>query len=433
MLQSAYIVPHPPIILSEIGQGEERKIQNTIDAYHTIAKEISKLKPETIVIISSHAPSYSDYIHISPGQYASGDFSKFHHPECRIAVEYDTELVDRISSIAKRNRIDAGKRGDSAPVLDHGTMIPLYFINQYYENYRVVRVSVSGLSAETHDLLGQCISAAADDLERNIVVIASGDLSHRLSEASPYGQAKEGKEFDQFMLHAMRNNELASCANVSAELAKKSAQCGLPAFQILQGCLREYDFMSELMSYEHPFGIGYAICAFREFDQDPYIHLARTSLRYYLKHHKPMKQPEGLDAAFYERAGVFVSLYKNDELRGCMGSVQPIHRTLGEEIIQTAVAAALHDPRFPPVTNKELSQLELHVDVLSHLEPVFFPDELDVKQYGIIVSSSGKRGVLLPNIKEITTSQQQLQIALEKAGISKDDFYTIERFRVEHH
>lgn len=433
MLLSAYIVPHPPIIIPEIGRGEEHRIQKTIDSYHAIAKEIAELQPETIVILSSHAPSYLDYIHISPGKHAAGDFGKFHHPECGMMVDYDTELVDRISSLARRNKIAAGKRGDDSPTLDHGTMIPLYFINQYYDNYRLVRVSVSGLSAETHHMLGQCISAAAEDIERKIVVIASGDLSHRLSEESPYGFSQEGAKFDELMVNAMKNNELDVCANVKPSIIKESAQCGLPCFQILHGVLQESEFFSEFFSYEHPFGIGYAICAFHETDQDPYIHLARASLKHYCQYKTIMELPEQMYGDLHMRAGVFVSLYKKGVLRGCIGSIHPVHSSIAEEIIHNAVSAAFHDPRFPPLKQQELKQIELHVDVLSQIEPVFFPDELDVKHYGIIVTSGGKSGVLLPNIKEIQTPLQQIEIALQKAGISQDEFYTMERFCVEHH
>lgn len=123
MILSAYVVPHPPIIIPEIGKGEEEKISKTIHAYHTIAKDIANKQPETIVIISPHAPSYLDYIHIASGQKAQGNFGKFHHPEIQMQATYDQAFVNKICYYTRRNHIDGGTRGEQTHTLDHGVMI----------------------------------------------------------------------------------------------------------------------------------------------------------------------------------------------------------------------------------------------------------------------------------------------------------------------
>lgn len=432
MILSAYVVPHPPIILPEIGKGEEQKIKNTSNAYHRIAKDIAEKQPETIVIISPHAPSYLDYIHIASGESATGDFGKFHHPEIQMSAAYDQSFISKLCYYTKRNHIDAGTRGEQTHTLDHGVMIPLYFINQYYQDYEIVHISVSGLSANTHDEFGQCIAAAAEDLDRDIVIIASGDLSHKLSKDTPYGYAKEGVLFDEQTIKAFQQNDLEHFLTMEPKLIKKAAQCGLPAFQMLCGALRDCSFISDLLSYEHPFGIGYAICAFAPTEEDLYLALARNALSTYLKDHQILHLEE-IPADMKQRAGVFVSFYKGSALRGCLGSIHPYKANLADEIIRNAIQAGTKDPRFPPITQKELTQLHIRIDILSALEPVFFIDELNPKKYGLLVTSGEKQSILLPNLKGIDTPEQQVAMALQKAGIDSNDYYTMERFQVTRH
>lgn len=432
MILSAYVVPHPPIILPEIGKGEEQKIAKTIHAYHTIAKDIAEKQPETIVIISPHAPSYLDYIHIASGESATGSFAKFHHPEIRMNATYDQGFISKLCYYTRKNHIDAGTRGEQTHTLDHGVMIPLYFINQYYHDYNIVHISVSGLSANTHDEFGQCIAAAADELDRDIVIIASGDLSHKLSKDTPYGFAKEGIAFDKQAMQALQENNLEAFHTMDKGMVKKAAQCGLPAFQMLCGALRECSFISDFLSYEHPFGIGYAICAFSPTEEDPFLALARLALTTFLEEQRFLKL-EKIPTEMKQRAGVFVSYYKGNNLRGCLGSIHPYKTNLADEIIRNAIQAGTKDPRFPPITVKELRQLHIRIDILSALEPVFFIDELDPKEYGLLVTSGEKQAILLPNLKGIDTPEQQLTMALQKAHIHPNDYYTMERFQVTRH
>lgn len=101
-------VPHPPLIIPEIGQGEEKTISNTIQSYKSIMKYVSTLPIETVIVISPHAIAYSDYIHISPGKHASGDFRQFGAGNVRIEVDYDSDLVKKITRSAKNHHIFAG-------------------------------------------------------------------------------------------------------------------------------------------------------------------------------------------------------------------------------------------------------------------------------------------------------------------------------------
>ena len=193
----AIMVPHPPIILPEVGCGEEIKIAETTAAYKKAAALVAALQPETIILASPHSVMYSDYFHVSPGKAVKGNMRRFRAPQVKIQVEYDAEFVSELSRLCEDSGIPAGTLGERSAELDHGTMIPLYFVNQCYTKYSLVRIGLSGLPLSEHYRFGQMIQKAAEKLQRRAVLIGSGDLSHKLREEGPYGFVKEGPEYDR--------------------------------------------------------------------------------------------------------------------------------------------------------------------------------------------------------------------------------------------
>ncbi len=415
----AFIVPHPPIIFQEIGRGNEQRIQRTIDAYRKVSGEAAAMLPETVVILSPHSVMYRDYFHISPGAGACGDFRQFGERELSLRADYDEEFVRELERLARDEELPAGTRGEGDAQLDHGTMIPLRFLQEQMTNFKIVRIGLSGLPLRMHFRLGKCIARAAQNLGRRIVVIASGDLSHCLMDTGPYGYTKEGPEYDQRVTDVMARGSLGELFDFTEEFCERAGECGHRSFCIMAGCLAGKPLKSELLSYEGPFGVGYGVASF----QDAYVALARQSLEYYVNSGEMLPLPEGLpEEMLSRRAGVFVSLKKDGDLRGCIGTISPCQKNIAMEIIENAVSAGVYDPRFPPVKRSELSQLICSVDVLSEPEPIVSADELDVKRYGVIVSKGRRRGLLLPNLEGVDTVEQQISIALQKAGIY-DDVY----------
>ncbi len=205
MVLGACILPHPPILLPEVGRGEERRIRATADAYREAARRIAQMKPDTVVLASPHATLYADYFHISPGRRAEGDMRQSRAPGVTVKAEYDETLVKAISDAAKAARIPAGTLGERERALDHGTVIPLRFLDEAGVKARVVRMGLSGLSPLMHYRLGACVAQAAQALGRSIVFVASGDLSHKLSAEGPYGLAPEGP-LDQTVLQGMEGD-----------------------------------------------------------------------------------------------------------------------------------------------------------------------------------------------------------------------------------
>lgn len=167
---------------------------------------------------------------------------------------------------------------------------------------------------------------------------------------------------------------------------------------------------------------------------DAYVKLAKSSVENYIKKGKLTKLLDDLPQELQsEKAGVFVSIKKNGNLRGCIGTIGPTKENIGEEIIRNALSAAFEDPRFEPVKPEELEDLTYSVDVLSPPESIASAAMLDVKKYGVIVTSGIKRGLLLPNLEGINDVETQVSIALRKAGIRPDEEYWLERFQVVRH
>jgi len=165
----------------------------------------------------------------------------------------------------------------------------------------------------------------------------------------------------------------------------------------------------------------------------PYAKFAREVVESYVRGERKASVEDAPDELKRKRAGVFVSIKKRGELRGCIGTISPLKDTLAEEIIENAISSATRDPRFPPVEPHELPELTYSVDVLEEPEEISSMDELNPKEYGVIVSSHGRSGLLLPDLEGVDTPEQQVRIAMMKAGIMPGETIRLQRFRVTRH
>jgi AmmeMemoRadiSam system protein A/AmmeMemoRadiSam system protein B len=453
------MVPHPPLIIPEVGRGRESCIQETIDACTQAGAFVRALAPETVVIVSPHSIMYSDYINISPGESASGSFRDFGAGGVGFHERYDREFADLLAARAEKAGIPAGTSGEQKKELDHGTMIPLWFIRRAPADFRIVRIGISGLPLSVHYRLGIEIQKTAEALGRRVVFVASGDLSHKLKKEGPYGFDPDGPVYDRKIMEVMGSGEFDRLLDFDEVFCEKAAECGHRSFVMMAGALDGKALEIRTLSHQDVTGVGYGVCTFRvtgedtgrhflaewynrrraaldskKAAEDPYVKLARASIETYIRTGKRLRIPKGLPANLTDRrAGVFVSLRLEGQLRGCIGTIRPVCGSVAEEIVQNAVSAAVHDPRFRPVSEGELDRLEYSVDVLGPTEPVHSPEELDVKRYGIVVSSGGRRGLLLPNLDGVDTVRQQIAIARQKAGIAPYEDVELERFEVVRH
>ena len=356
--------------------------------------------------------------------------------------------------------LEAGTLVQRDPALDHGVLIPLYFLRKAGVDCPIVRMGLSGFSALAHYRLGQCVSEAVEALGRHAVFVASGDLSHKLKSDGPYGFAPEGPVFDKAVTETMASGNFLQFLTMDPALCERAAECGLRSFQMMAGALDGLSVAPQLLSHEGTFGVGYAVALFpvtgrdesrrfsaaceqaqrtrleeRRAREDEWVRLARLSLETYVRTGRRLDSlPDALPRELTEQAaGAFVSLHMGGRLRGCIGTIGPTQENLAWEIIRNAVSAGTRDPRFPAVRAEELDELEYSVDVLGQPESVDALDQLDPRQYGVIVSFGHQRGLLLPDLDGVDTVEQQIDIARQKGGIRATDPYTLQRFKVVRH
>lgn len=456
---AAVAVPHPPLILPEVGQGREQAIEKTIKSYRQAMEFLASYKPDTVVLVSPHTELYSDYFHVSGGFGSEGNFAVFGAPQVTVRVEYDHEFVTALELACSSQNFACGTKGERDPALDHGSLIPLRFLNEVWKDYKVVRVGLSGLSLLHHYKLGQIIRSVSEDLGRRTVFIASGDLSHKLLEEGPYGFAAEGPEFDARITKDLGDGNFGDLLDFEPQFCNAAGECGHRSFIIMAGALDGKAVESKLLSYEGPFGVGYGVAEFavkgsdesrkfglqyaekqkqkiaeRRAKEDMYVSFARQCVEAFVKTGKPLDFPSNLpEKLLQDKAGVFVSLKMNGELRGCIGTIEPVRDNIAREIWYNAISACSEDPRFTPVQPDELDDIVYSVDVLTPSQPVTDVTKLNPKIDGIIVQNGLRRGLLLPDLDGIDTVDQQIAIARQKAGIAPSEPIQLFSFQVERH
>ena len=463
-INGVYLMPHPPIIVPEVGKGEEEKIHATSESLHKLGKEIAEKAPSTIIVVTPHGTMFQDAIALAFEEDIQGSLKNFGVPEVSLKLEVNKALTNRIFELAMQEDIPAVmatnellSQFNKSISMDHGALVPIYFIDKYYKDYKLVHITYAPLSDMELYKFGMVITKAVDDMGENTVFIASGDLSHRLKEEGPYNYSPYGEKFDREFLDRLKEGNVIGLFNMDRETVSSAGECGRRSVFIMLGALEGKKFYGNLLSYEGTFGVGYGVMninivsegssKLKELEElkktaqqkklaqnDPYVKLARESLTTYLTTGKPMKDIPSyvVEEMKNTKRGVFVSLKKYGELRGCIGTFLPTTDSIAEEIIRNAVEAGVEDPRFGEVEEEELLDIDFSVDVLTEPEPAEKAD-LDPKEYGVIVTSGRKRGLLLPDLEGVDTVEEQLSISLQKAGIGKNESYSIEKFKVIRH
>lgn len=463
-LKGFYLLPHPPIILPEVGNGEEQKINKTADSMDSIGRDIAKLAPDTIIIVTPHGTMFQDAIVLSYEEEISGSMKNFGAPRVSLKLPVQKKLTQRIYDIAQDEGIPSIlatsallKKYNAHVFIDHGSIVPLYFVNRHYSNYKLVHVTYAPLSDVELYKFGIAVNKAVEELGEEAVLIASGDLSHRLKEDGPYEYDPSGEMFDREFLESLQKGDVKRVFSIDKKVICDAGECGRRSAAVMLGALEGRKFKGDLLSYEGTFGVGYGVMKFDEISEDtsrldelqiirkkayerknqqsdPYVKLARESLTTYLEtgkelNHIPDYVTEEMKKA---KRGLFVSLKKNGELRGCIGTIFPVTDSIAEEILRNAIEAGINDPRFYEVEADELMDIDFSVDALTEPEPAN-KSELNPAEYGVIVRCGGKTGLLLPDLEGVDTVEEQLSIALSKAGIPQEENYSIQKFKVIRH
>jgi len=436
------IAPHPPIMVPEVGREAIAEVRSSIDAMAELTERVIASGAETVVIISPHAPLEAAAFIAYDGPQLYGDFANFRAPTATIHAELDEDLLNEITRAAGENELVVLRtRGHD---LDHGTAVPLYFLQRNGWQGRVIALGYSFLSNEDHVRFGKCIRQSIEKIGRPVAFIASGDLSHRLRLNAPAGYNPNAHLFDEEVLDAIRNCSTSRIVDIDQEMRRMAGECGYRSMLVAIGVAQGGNQNCEVISYEAPFGVGYLVAQLVGSADGPSAPaglvappdipaLARRAVEAFATTGKIIDTPTDVSDLLSVRAGCFVSIKTREgELRGCIGTIDPVKETLAEEIILNAISSATSDPRFSPVGANELPDLKYSVDVLSPPEACAAGD-LDPKLFGVIVEdeSGARRGLLLPNLPSIDTAGKQIEMASRKAGIPPAASLRLFRFRAD--
>jgi len=260
------LMPHPPIMIPEIGKGELDKVKKTVASAQLAAKTIQEQSPQTIIIITPHGPVFEDAASISIHPRLKGNFGAFGVPEVFLGFETDDLLTRHILKSTDRLGInlveltdDKAKSYRLSLTLDHGALVPLYYLHKAGFKGQLIHISVGMLSYEEMYTFGKAVQMAIHAAGKRVAVIASGDLSHRLTPDAPAGYNPGAAEFDKQVLQAVQDLSVKALLSIDRNLVAAAGECGLRPILFLLGVVGGLDATAELLSYEAPFGVGYGV------------------------------------------------------------------------------------------------------------------------------------------------------------------------------
>ncbi len=271
MLSMIGFAPHPPIIIPEIGRGELSKVMKTVDGMKTLGSRIKDVQPDLLVIITPHGPVMQEGPAVLTHEQLSGDFGQFGFSNIQVKMRTDQQLVDLLveeTSFGSQSgsikpvllgENDSRLRGGKT--LDHGAAVPLYYLQESGVAVPGVHITIGLQPYQELYQFGRALKQAVDKRGSSTAVIASGDLSHRLTPGAPAGFSSRGTEFDQLLVDLVREGRVEDILNIDQGLVEEAAECGLRSFVIALGMLDGLEFKPEVISYEGPFGVGYLVAA----------------------------------------------------------------------------------------------------------------------------------------------------------------------------
>lgn len=252
------IAPHPPIIVPEVGKGEEVKANKTIKALKALSDEIVQSNPDTVVIITPHSEFNPYFFSVYSGAVLSGSFEDFLAPLVKISYENDTEFITELELKAKEVFLRFNHLSSATP-LDHGSLVPLYYLSKACYKGKAAVINYTMLDKDKHKLFGKYIAETAEKMDRKIVFIASGDLSHKLTPGAPGGYNPNAKDFDELIVKSIQNGDYKPIADVSLEMRNIAGECGYNSIITALGAIGDKPCNNKVISYEAPFGVGYIV------------------------------------------------------------------------------------------------------------------------------------------------------------------------------
>ncbi|HEY41905.1 MAG TPA: AmmeMemoRadiSam system protein B [Dehalococcoidia bacterium] len=340
-------------------------------------------------------------------------------------VAIDDELGKKILSLSRFLKED-----HVAHLQEHSVEVQLPFLQFFKPDVEIVPIVLMPADVAAYQEIGQAIAGAIGELGREAVIIASGDMTHYEPQKVANEKDRQGIEamlgLDEVeLLIRVRRQGISMCAYAPAAVMIAAAkELGAGGAELVR-----YQTSGDTTG-DYSAVVGYAGIIIKKGGMSPIAKLAKEAVENYVRDGKRFK-PKNLVPEMKTRAGVFVSLHKHHELRGCIGTFEPVESNVAEEIVTNAISSATRDPRFLPVSSDELADLEYSVDVLTTAEPVESEDQLDAKKYGVIVEAGWRKGLLLPDLEGVDNVDEQIDICRMKAGIAPGENVNLYRFEVK--
>lgn len=254
----AAIAPHPPILIPSIGKKNLEEVKKTKAALEELEKELYVRSPDYLVVISPHGQLLADAFTINMAPKFEANFEQFGDFSTKMEFKSDFMLSQEI-----RAQDEAQKSVPLALIsegnIDHGVSVPLYYLTQHLKEIPIIPIGFSMLDLQTHYHFGEFLHNQISRVNKRVAVIASGDLSHCLTEDAPGGYSKEGKIFDEKIIELLKKKDKDGILNLDQNLIDGAGECGLRSIVILLGILKDIDYQPEVLSYEGPFGVGYLV------------------------------------------------------------------------------------------------------------------------------------------------------------------------------
>ncbi|MFP4457417.1 MAG: AmmeMemoRadiSam system protein A [Clostridia bacterium] len=462
---------HPPVAIPEVGKGQENDIPQTLIGFRRTAEKIKEWEPDVLIIVTPHGNSFRDAISVIDNNRIVGSLSNFGYYKKVVKSIYsniNSKLKERWTKKGIPNvflsKVEA-KQYRLRLELDHGALVPLYFIDEVYKDYEIMHITPGFLSSLQLYKAGMIMAEVMEEQNKSYAIIASADLSHALKDSGPYKYHPDGEKFDELMLKYFQENKPENIFSIPNKMKENAKQCGYNSYVFALGFFDKKEISINVSSYQGTFGVGYMngygeivkdkttsrLETIKELsnkkyqeetnNEDAYVKLARKAIGEIVKINNRLSWEEFKQSITEKKAeelerksgGAFVTIHSNGHLRGCIGTTMSTKKNLAEEIIANAISAATRDPRFYPINEDELSELDIKVDVLGDLEKINTKNDLDVNKYGVVVECGKRRGLLLPDLEGVNSVEEQIKIAKEKANIKKEEECVLYRFEVIRH
>ncbi len=255
---AACICPHPPLLVPAIGGRELGKVDTSVHAMQELSTILGELAPDVLVVISPHTPIPPASFSVSAAERLKGDFAQFGCPQVGLERSNDLELVERMLTLSEARGVPLNARTRLGDVLDHGVLVPLYYIGAATQA-PIVSLSIAWLPYRQHFALGELVRECCEETGRRAVLVASGDLSHRLLPGSQNGFSPRGREFDDSIARIVEEGAFERLASLDETMVEEAGECGLRSIHSMWGALHTYRLRNRLLSYEGPFGVGYLV------------------------------------------------------------------------------------------------------------------------------------------------------------------------------